>query len=91
MASTEHFGAEVRVTLTDGRVLAAKVARPLGRGPENPLPMELLEAKFLNCATRALPMGTAERLLVTLRGVGAVADMRGVMDAMVPAAALAAD
>ena len=68
MASTEHFGAEVRVTLTDGRVLAAKVTRPLGRGPENPLPMELLEAKFLNCATRALPMGTAERLLATLRG-----------------------
>ena len=31
MASTEHFGAEVRVTLTDGRVLTAKVDRPLGR------------------------------------------------------------
>ena len=39
MASTEHFGAEVRVTLTDGRVLSAKVARPLGRGPTNPLPI----------------------------------------------------
>ena len=57
MASTEHFGAEVRATLTDGRVLSAKVARPLGRGPENPLPTELLEAKFLNCATRALTDG----------------------------------
>ena len=91
MASTEHFGAEVRVTLTDGQVLAAKVARPLGRGPEHPLPMELLEAKFLNCATRALPMHTAERLLATLRSVDAVADMRTVLDAMVPAAALAAD
>src|ERR1700733_5081090 len=91
MASTEHFGAEVRVTLTEGRGLAAKVARPLGRGPENPLPMELLEAKFFNCATRALPMESAERLLATLRGGDAVADMRGVTDAMVPAAALAAD
>ena len=78
MASTEHFGAEVRVTLTDGRVLTAKVARPLGRGPENPLPMELLEAKFLNCAARALPMDAAERLLAMLRGLDAVADMRGV-------------
>ena len=91
MASTEHFGAEVRVTLTDGRVLTAKVARPLGRGPENPLPMELLEAKFLNCATRALPMDAAERLLAVLRGVDTVVDVRRVTDAMVPATALAAD
>jgi 2-methylcitrate dehydratase PrpD len=91
MASTEHFGAEVRVTLTDGRVLTAKVARPLGRGPENPLPQELLEAKFLNCAARALPMGAAEGLLAVLRGVDTVVDMRRVTDAMVPAAALAAE
>ena len=67
MASTEHFGAEVRATLTHGRVLSAKVARPLGRGPEDPLPTELLEAKFLNCATRALTLEAAERLLATLR------------------------
>ncbi len=91
MASTEHFGAEVRVTLTDGRVLTAKVARPLGRGPENPLTTELLEAKFLNCATRALPMDAAERLLAVLRRIDAAADIRHVTDAMVPATALAAD
>ena len=91
MASTEHFGAEVRVTLKDGRVLTAKVARPLGRGPENPLPMELLEAKFLNCATRALPKEAAETLLATLRSLDEVEDVRGVMEAMVPATALAAD
>ncbi len=91
MASTEHFGAEVRVTLMDGRVVSAKVARPLGRGPGNPLPMELLEAKFLNCATRALTMDSAERLLAALRRVDTVADVRLVTDAMVPAAALAAD
>ncbi len=91
MASTEHFGAEVRVTLTDGRVLSKSVARPLGRGPENPLPMELLQAKFLNCATRALPMDAAEKLLTMLRQIDAVADISRVTDAMVPAAALAAD
>jgi len=77
--------------LTDGRVLLAKVARPLGRGPEDPLPADLLEAKFLNCATRALPMEAAERLLTMLRGLDGVADMRGVTSAMVPPAALAAD
>jgi 2-methylcitrate dehydratase PrpD len=91
MASSEHFGAEVRVTLTDGRVLAAKVARPVGRGPENPLPNELLEAKFLNCAARALPMDQAERLLAVLRQVDSFSDMRRVTDAMLPTTALAAD
>jgi 2-methylcitrate dehydratase PrpD len=91
MTSTEHFGAEVRATLTDGRVLTAKVARPLGRGPENPLPVELLEAKFLNSATRALSMDAAEALLAVLHGVDTVVDMRRVTDAMVPATALAAD
>jgi hypothetical protein len=91
MASTEHFGGEVRVMLTDGRVLTAKVDRPLGRGPEHPLPVELLEAKFLNCASRALPMDAAERLLSMLRGLDGVADMRRLTDAMVPQAALAAD
>jgi hypothetical protein len=91
MASTEHFGAEVRVTLTDGRVLSAKVARPLGRTAENPLPVELLEAKFLNCAARALPMDAAERLLAMLRTLDAVADIGELTAAMVPAAALAAD
>jgi 2-methylcitrate dehydratase PrpD len=91
MDSTEHFGAEVRVTLTDGRVLSAKVARPAGRGPTNPLPMELLDAKFLNCAARALPMDVAERLLAVLRDVDTVANVRDVMQAMMPANALAAD
>jgi 2-methylcitrate dehydratase PrpD len=91
MASTEHFGAEVRVTLTDGRVLTVKVDRPLGRTAENPLPQELLEAKFLNCASRVLPMDAAERLLGVLRGLDGVADMRGVMAAMVPSQALAAE
>ena len=91
MASTEHFGAEVRATLTDGRVLTAKVARPLGRGPENPLPVELLEAKFLNCAARALPMEAAEGLLAVLRRVDTLVDMRQATDAMMAKSALAAE
>jgi 2-methylcitrate dehydratase PrpD len=91
MASTEHFGAEVRVTLTDGKVLTAKVARPMGRGPENPLSAELLEAKFLNCARRVLPVETAEALLSALREVDRVADMRQVIEQTVPTLVLAAD
>jgi 2-methylcitrate dehydratase PrpD len=91
MKSTEHFGAELRVTLTDGRVLAAKVARPLGRGPENPLPTELLDAKFLNCAARALPMDAAERLLALLRRLSMAPDVGEVVRAIAAAPAMAAD
>src|SRR5438270_2016840 len=36
----EHLGAEVRVTLDDGRVLAKRVGAALGRGPDNPLPAD---------------------------------------------------
>jgi hypothetical protein len=55
------------------------------------LPAELLEAKFLDCATRALPMDAAERLVAMLRAVDAASDMRHVTAAVVPATALAAD
>ena len=64
---------------------------PLGRGPENPLPPELLEAKFLNCAARALPIEQAETLLAMLLAVDAVHDMRRVTEAMLLVPALAAD
>src|ERR1700722_10799208 len=62
MDLSEHFGADVRVTLTDGRVLAKFVARPLGRGPSIPLPPELLRGKFIDCARRALSPEAANRL-----------------------------
>jgi 2-methylcitrate dehydratase PrpD len=91
MDTFEHFGAEVRVTMTDGRVLTQKVSRPLGRGPENPLPVELLEAKFLNCAQRTLPAGAARGLLTLLRGLETVADLGSIAGAMLPPAALAAE
>jgi 2-methylcitrate dehydratase PrpD len=63
MASTEHFGAEVRMHISDGRVLSASTDRPLGRGPTKPLPLPRLEAKFLDCAGRALEPGAARRTL----------------------------
>jgi hypothetical protein len=53
--------------------------------------VELLEAKFLNCAARALPMEAAEGLLAVLRRVDTLVDMRQATDAMVVKAALAAD
>jgi 2-methylcitrate dehydratase PrpD len=89
--ASEHFGAEVRVTLTDGRALSTQVARPLGRGPTHPLPPELLEAKFLDCASRALLPVTAQRLLALLRSLHELPNMRRLTDAVLPAPALAAN
>jgi 2-methylcitrate dehydratase PrpD len=50
----DPFDAELKLTLTDGRTLFAKVDRPLGRTSEIPIPYEQLQAKFENCAGRVL-------------------------------------
>ena len=91
MGSSEHFGAEVRVTLTDGRVLSQRVGSAIGRGTNNPLPVELLEAKFVDCASRVLPAGAARGLLTMLRGLESVRRMSDLTGAMVPPKAMAAE
>ena len=60
--SDEALGAEVRVTFADGAVISKKVGAALGRGPDNPLPAGALAAKFVNCASRALPAGAVAGL-----------------------------
>ena len=63
MANTEHFGAEIRLHLRDGRVITGTTDRPLGRGPTKPLPLPRLEAKFLDCAGQAIDADAARRTL----------------------------
>jgi 2-methylcitrate dehydratase PrpD len=75
MASTDHFGGEVRIETRDGRHLSAKVDRPLGRGPEKPLPQARLEAKFLDCAERAIDRDTARRALGMIGAFDGLADV----------------
>jgi 2-methylcitrate dehydratase PrpD len=75
MASTDHFGGEVQIRTRDGRRLSAKVDRPLGRGPEKPLPRSRLEAKFLDCATSALKPTAARRALQTIGRFDELADI----------------
>jgi 2-methylcitrate dehydratase PrpD len=53
-APDNHFGGRVRVLLRDGTVHEAKVEQPLGRTSSNPLPRDLLEAKFRLCARGVL-------------------------------------
>jgi 2-methylcitrate dehydratase PrpD len=81
--SREHFGAEVRVTLTDGRVLAQRLPHAVGRGSGDPLPAALLEAKFLDCASLVLPAETARALLGMLRELEQIEAVASVAGAMV--------
>jgi 2-methylcitrate dehydratase PrpD len=72
----KHFGAEVKVTTTDGRVLTGKIDEALGRTSENPLPPERLREKFENCVTRVLPAATARALADAIERLDTLADMR---------------
>lgn len=86
MASTDHFGGEVRITLKDGRMVSRRVNQPIGRDSDRPLPQDLLEAKFLNCATRALSPAAAHDLLALLRQIDHISDLRQITAAMLPRA-----
>ena len=74
--SLAHFGAEVTVTTTDGRRLAKALDIAVGRTSENPLPPAVLEAKYRDCAGRALTADAVHRslyLLANLEKLDAVA------------------
>ncbi len=72
----KHFGAEVKVTTRDGRVLTGKIDEALGRTSANPLPMERLRDKFENCIARALPASRARPLADMIERLETLADMR---------------
>lgn len=75
MDTTEHFFAELRVTTTSGAVLEQRIERPLGRDREHPLPQGALEAKFLDCAGRALTGDSAHAVLSALQRIEDIADI----------------
>ena len=74
--SAEQFGAEVRVTLRDGRVLARRVNGLIGRGGDNPMSSRELWEKFSDCASRALPKASVMSLFERLESLDKVADIR---------------
>jgi 2-methylcitrate dehydratase PrpD len=79
--SAEHLGAEVRVTFTNGSIASERVGAALGRGPDNPLPPDALVAKFRNCASRALPSHSVDRLEDLLLHLEVQASVRGLVQA----------
>jgi 2-methylcitrate dehydratase PrpD len=64
--SPQQFGAEVAVTLRDGRVLTRRVDDMVGRGGDNPMSSAELWEKFNDCSKRAISpqdvMAVYERL-----------------------------
>jgi 2-methylcitrate dehydratase PrpD len=79
--SAEHLGAEIRITFTDGSTASKRVGAALGRGPDNPLPPDALLAKFRNCAGRALPSHSVERLEGSLLHLEAQPSVRSLVQA----------
>ena len=49
-------GAELQVTMADGRTFSAKVDKALGRTAQNPVPLDQLKIKFADCALRVLAL-----------------------------------
>ncbi|MCW5604052.1 MAG: MmgE/PrpD family protein, partial [Burkholderiales bacterium] len=71
-----HFGAEVKITLTDGRVVSTKTDQALGRSVDKPLPADRLKDKFDNCAARALSADNVARLYAAIQDFENAKDVR---------------
>ena len=71
-----QFGAEVRVTLDDGRVLSRRIDDMAGRGGDNPMSTDELWEKFNDCARRALPKQDILPLFERLETLEKIADVR---------------
>ena len=73
--------ARVTVRLADGRVLRASANGARGY-PERPAADEELAAKFMSCATRALPLSRAEDALAAVRAIESNENIRTVTEAL---------
>jgi 2-methylcitrate dehydratase PrpD len=81
----KHYGAEVKITLTDGSAISGKIDEAAGRSSDNPLPRERLREKFDNCVARALPRSRAATLADMIERLDALAEMRSFTDLLDPA------
>jgi 2-methylcitrate dehydratase PrpD len=74
--AADQFGAEVRVTLRDGRILSRRVDALIGRGGDNPMSSEELWEKFYDCGRRSLPKQDILPLFERLESLEKVNDLR---------------
>jgi hypothetical protein len=73
--SPNQFGAEVVLTLKDGRRLAHRVDHLVCRGGDDPMSREELFDKFADCAGRVLPADRAAALFERLERLETVTDL----------------
>ncbi|MCC6177165.1 MAG: MmgE/PrpD family protein [Chloroflexi bacterium] len=73
-----EFPAEVRLTLRDGRTVAATVGSPKG-DPENPLSHQELTDKFLGMLPGTPYAGHADALAASITGLDTRPDVRGLV------------
>jgi 2-methylcitrate dehydratase PrpD len=78
------FPGGVRITMRDGRVLAAELPHQRG-GPENPLSEEEVRAKFRENAGLALPDAAVESLESAILSLEQLDDVTGLLRQAVPA------
>jgi len=71
----KQFGAEVVVTMKDGRRLARRIDDLVCRGGDNPMSSEELFAKFEDCAGRSLAHDQIAPLFERLETLDTVADL----------------
>jgi len=74
----QQFGAEVRVTLNDGRVVSRRVDGLVGRGGDNPMSGDEMWEKFHDCGRRAISKHDVLALFERLETLEKVTDMRDV-------------
>ena len=79
-----QFGAEVVVTMLDGRRLSRRIDHLLGRGGDNPMSSEELLTKFEDCAGRALARDQIAPLFERLETLETVADLGQVTQLLEP-------
>jgi 2-methylcitrate dehydratase PrpD len=73
--AAEQWGAEVIVTLADGRRLSRRVDNLVGRGGDNPMTPDELWEKFGDCAARSLPREQIAPLFERLETLEAARDV----------------
>jgi 2-methylcitrate dehydratase PrpD len=79
-----HYGAEVKLTMTNGAVVSGKIDEAAGRTSGNPLSRERLREKFDNCVARALPRSRAAALADMIERLEALTDVRALTDLLDP-------
>lgn len=84
--AAEQWGAEVAVTLRDGRRLSRRVDQLVGRGGKSAMSREEMWEKFEDCASRTLPHAQMRDVFAMLNGLESIGDVNDLTRLLQPAA-----